>query len=79
MISVPTGATHYRMINAVSVVSDVAFDAQSKPFLPTNPALNEISAVKYSPYQSLLQTSGNSISLVALLPLNLDSALELRD
>ncbi len=68
LIAAPNGATHYRMINAISVVSDFAFDAQSKSYLPTSPLLNEISAVEYSPYQSLDQSSGNSISLVATLP-----------
>jgi len=68
LIAAPNGATHYRMINAISVVSDFAFDAQSKSYLPTSPVFNELSAVEYSPYQSLNQISGNSISLVATLP-----------
>jgi hypothetical protein len=49
-VNPPAGATHFRLINAVSVVSDYAYDAESKTYLPVDGALNELSNVTYSDY-----------------------------
>ena len=67
-INAPAGATHFRIINALSVISDFQFDDQSKTYVPVSPALNELSVVEYSDYKSLTAAGENNISLVAALP-----------
>ena len=67
-INAPAGATHYRIINALSVISDFAYDEQSKTYLPTKPLLNELSVVEYSDYRSLSVSGENGLDLVASLP-----------
>jgi hypothetical protein len=46
----PSGATHFRLINAVSVISDFAFNATTGIYEPIQPELNEVSNVAYSDY-----------------------------
>ena len=46
----PSGATHFRLINAVSVISDFAFNATTGIYEPIQPELNEVSNVAYSAY-----------------------------
>lgn len=49
-IITPAGATHFRLINAVSVISDFAFNATTGIYEPIQAELNEISNVSYSAY-----------------------------
>jgi hypothetical protein len=46
----PAGATHFRLINAVSVISDFAYNATTGIYEPIEPELNEMSNVAYSAY-----------------------------
>lgn len=46
----PAGSTHFRLINAVSVISDFAFNATTGIYEPIQPGLNEMSHVAYSDY-----------------------------
>lgn len=66
---VSTGATHFRMINALSVLSDFAYNASSKSYEAVNSELNELSKVSYSDYLDL------SIDLTA--PISVTSTLAL--
>ncbi|MFZ4455530.1 MAG: hypothetical protein ACOYOT_04850 [Bacteroidales bacterium] len=46
----PAGATHFRLINVVSVISDFAFNANSGIYGPIEHQLNELSNISYSDY-----------------------------
>lgn len=52
-INAPAGATHFRYINAVGVISDFTFNSDTKSYEPTNSELNELSNATYGAYNSL--------------------------
>jgi hypothetical protein len=52
-INAPAGATHFRFINAIGVVSDFAFNDATGTYEPTNPELNELSNTTYGAYTPL--------------------------
>jgi hypothetical protein len=52
-INAPAGATHFRFINAIGVVSDFAFNDATGTYEPTNPDLNELSSSTYGAYTPL--------------------------
>lgn len=52
-INAPAGATHFRYINAIGVVSDFGFNSDTKTYEPTNPVLNELSNAVYGLHQPL--------------------------
>ena len=64
----PSGATHFRLINAVSVISDFAFNATTGIYEPIEPALNELSKVTYSDYLELGTPVADPISVTSTLP-----------
>jgi len=49
----PAGATHFRLLNAVSVISDFVYNATTGIYEPIEPTLNELSNVAYSDYLDL--------------------------
>ena len=49
-LNIPSGATHFRIINALSVVSDTVFNAATGSYEPAEPELNETSNISYSDY-----------------------------
>lgn len=66
-IIAPNGATHFRLVNAVSVLSDFAFNATSGEYEPLDAVNNELSQIAYSDYLSLSEATG-AISVVSTLP-----------
>ena len=52
-INAPAGATHFRLINSVSVISDYAYNQQSNVYEPVDDTTNELSNIAYSAYLSL--------------------------
>lgn len=50
LIAAPAGATHFRLINALAVISDFEYNAVTNSYEPSSPALNELSQVEYSAY-----------------------------
>lgn len=48
-INAPLGATHFRLVLAVSAISDFIYNADTKMYEPANPTLNEKSTVSYMP------------------------------
>jgi hypothetical protein len=48
--SIPAGATHFRIINAIAVISDYAYNTTSKVYEATDPSLDKLSAVAFSDY-----------------------------
>jgi hypothetical protein len=66
-INPPAGATHFRLLSAVSIVSDYAYNASTKVYEPLEPDLNEQNSVVYMPYTDfssadLQMTVNNSIA-----------------
>lgn len=64
----PAGATHFRLINAVSVISDFAYNENTKIYEPVDPALNETSNVEYSDYLDLKTDIAADTVLTSTLP-----------
>jgi len=50
LLSIPSGATHFRIINAIAVLSDYVYNADTKTYEPTDPTLDKLNAVEYSDY-----------------------------
>lgn len=67
-INAPAGATHFRLISSVSVVSDFAFNSTSGVYEPIDADLNEISDIKYSDYLDLGTAIATSTALTPTLP-----------
>jgi hypothetical protein len=49
-LSIPAGATHFRIINAIAVISDYAYNPTTKVYEATDPTLDKLSAVAFSDY-----------------------------
>ena len=52
-INAPAGATHFRLLNAISVVSDYKYNSTFRKYEPVDPTLNETGDVEYSAYLDL--------------------------
>ncbi|HNL85472.1 MAG TPA: hypothetical protein PKO18_09550, partial [Chitinophagales bacterium] len=52
-LKAPAGATHFRFINAIGVISDFIYNDVTKTYEPSNPALNEMSNTTYGSYNDL--------------------------
>ena len=65
----PAGATHFRMINALSILSDFEYNQSSKIYEAVNPELNELSKVIYSDYLDLSVDNTAPISITSTLAL----------
>lgn len=50
LLNLPLGATHFRVINALSVVSDVVYNPATGAYEPAEPSINELSNIAYSGY-----------------------------
>lgn len=67
-IKAPAGATHFRLINAVSVISDFAYNPTTGIYEPVEPVINELSKVTYSDYLDLGTTMSAPVSITSVLP-----------
>jgi hypothetical protein len=65
--SIPAGATHFRIINAIAVISDYAYNAISKVYEATDPTLDKLSAVAFSAYLPVNALTP-LLTIVATLP-----------
>jgi hypothetical protein len=52
-LNAPAGATHFRFINAIGVISDFVYNDTTKTYEPSNAALNEMSNTTYGAYSPL--------------------------
>jgi hypothetical protein len=66
-LNVPSGATHFRFVNSVSVISDFAYNSLTKVYEPIEPALNELSKVTYSDYIEIAPGENPEVSVVSAL------------
>lgn len=67
LITAPAGATHFRLVNAISVVSDFIYNSTTGKYEPVEAALNELSDIKYSDYIDL-STVTSQILISSTLP-----------
>ena len=67
-IHAPAGATHFRLISAIGVVSDFTFNASTKKFEATDPTLNTLNGVSYGAVTALNSPAPVNFSLVTALP-----------
>ena len=66
-LNIPAGASHFRIINSISVISDFEFNTVTGVYEPKEQALNELVDVEYSAYLPV-DTVTPLQSLVATLP-----------
>ncbi len=67
-IKAPAGATHFRLINAISVISDFAFNSTSGMYEAIDSVLNESSNVAYSGYIDLSAPIASTTTITSTLP-----------
>ena len=66
-LKVPAGATHFRFVNSISVISDYAYNSLTKVYEPIEPTLNELSKVTYSDYIEIVPGENPEVSVVSAL------------
>lgn len=66
-LNIPSGATHFRIINALTVISDFVYNAATRAYEPAEPALNELSNITYSDYTPV-DVVTSIIDVTATLP-----------
>lgn len=66
-ISVPSGTTHFRVLNALSVISDFIYNAVTGAYEPADSDLNEVSNIAYSDYTPVDAVT-SPIDVIASLP-----------
>ena len=67
-VNAPAGATHFRLVNAISVLSDFAYNSTTKVYEPIESQLNETSKITYSDYIELGTTVEAPLSIESTLP-----------
>ena len=67
-VNAPAGATHFRLISAISVISDFEFNSTSGIYEPIDPSLNEVSNVAYSNYIDLGAPVALPTTITSTLP-----------
>lgn len=66
-IQAPSGATHFRLITAIGVVSDYVYNTGTHHYEPADPLLNTLGTVVYGSVAALDTTTPVTFSLVAAL------------
>lgn len=67
-ITAPDGATHFRFVNAIGVLSNFWFNTTSSKYEPADPVLNGVGEVGYSPYIPLGGMVGSTTTVQTILP-----------
>lgn len=67
-INAPAGATHFRLIAALGVVSDFQYNITNEKYEPTDPTLDKLGAITNGAITSLTPTAAVNFSLVVNLP-----------
>lgn len=66
-LNAPSGATHFRLINAISVLSDFVYNSATGSYEPADVDLNEESHIAYSSYVPI-DALTSQIDVTATLP-----------
>lgn len=67
LVQAPQGATHFRLINSISVISDFAFNSTTGIYEPIETALNELSKLSYSDYTPIAAGTTPAITIASAL------------
>ncbi len=67
-INAPAGATHFRLVSAISVISDFKYNATSGIYEPVDAVTNELSNIAYSNYLDLSTPIATSTVVTSTLP-----------
>jgi hypothetical protein len=67
LINAPQGATHFRFINAISVLSNYGYQNSTKKYEPVDTTLNKLNATVYSSYLPIAGMVGAATTLIASL------------
>ncbi len=67
LISAPAGATHFRLVNAIAVLSDWAYNVSNGEYEPTDQSLSGLSDIQFSGYLDL-NTPTAITDITATLP-----------
>jgi len=67
LLKIPQNATHFRFVNAITVISNYHYDSELKKYQAVDGALNELRAVQYSAYMPVNQEVITDIDIIALL------------
>lgn len=68
LIQAPTGATHFRLMSAIGVVSDYVYNISTKRYDASDPTLNTLSGIAYGAVTALNTPTPVTFSLIASLP-----------
>lgn len=68
LVNAPQGATHFRIINAIAVISNYSYVVSTKKYEAVDTTLNKKNASAYSSYIPIGGMVGSSTTLVATLP-----------
>lgn len=68
LVKAPAGATHFRLVNSISVISDYAYNAVTGIYEPIETALNEMSKITYSDYIEVKSGELPTLEVVSDLP-----------
>jgi hypothetical protein len=67
-IHAPSGATHFRVITAIGVLSDFVYNVSTQKYEPSDPLLDKQGGVSYGAITALNSPALVNFSLVAALP-----------
>jgi hypothetical protein len=67
-INAPAGATHFRILNGITVLSDVRWNNTSKTYEVVEPDMDTINILEYSNYLPIDSTIAGNTTIVAALP-----------
>jgi hypothetical protein len=67
-VNAPAGATHFRLINGLAVVSDVRYNAAQKAYAVVVPTLDGLNDITYTPYLPLDSSIGTNTIITSTLP-----------
>ena len=66
-INVPIGATHFRIVNAIGVISDYVFDTETRQYEPVSEVLNTKMDIVYSPFLDINTNITTDTTITATL------------
>jgi len=67
-VAAPAGATHFRLIHAIGIISDYLYNNDTQDYEPSEPTLNSIGAIDYSAYLPVGNVPTAAISINTVLP-----------
>ena len=67
-LTIPQGATHFRFVNTIAVLSNYVYNGVTGKYEPADPLLNTINDTQYSAFIALGGMVGSTTTLQSVLP-----------